>query len=100
MVWYHFSYLIQRLVGEKSEMVKKAHIVAPTRWPIMGSFGFLFLMFGAIRIFHEQGYGWPVMIVGVLTLLGMITGWLSEVIQEHLNGLKNDSNLESSFRWE
>lgn len=76
----------------------KYFIPSPSRWPIIGSLGLFFLMIGFINILHKNSIGILLSISGIVLIIFMITGWLTHVINENLNGLHNQK-MDVSYRW-
>ncbi|BCX82401.1 cytochrome c oxidase subunit III [Methylomarinovum caldicuralii] len=68
------------------------------RWPIIGSIGLTLFLGGFGAMLIGSGAGPFFMVLGLLTVLGMMAGWFGEVINEGLNGLY-DAQVERSFRW-
>jgi cytochrome c oxidase subunit 3 len=83
-----------------------AHAHSPDRyyvphgshWPIIGSFGLFFTVFGAANWMNGVTPLGPLsMSLGVVLLLVMMFGWFGEVIRENLKGLYN-RQVDVSFR--
>ncbi|HHJ39431.1 MAG: MFS transporter [Methylothermaceae bacteria B42] len=74
------------------------YIPHQAKWPIFGSIG-LFLMLGgfATKLIGVSAGGF-FMVLGALTIVGMMFGWFGEVIKEGLSGIY-DEQVERSFRW-
>jgi cytochrome c oxidase subunit 3 len=68
-----------------------------SHWPIVGSVGLLFLMVGVSTWLNGGDVGFYVMIAGVLTIIGMVTGWFGTVIGENQSGVYN-AQVDRSFR--
>src|SRR5579885_2061841 len=68
-----------------------------TRWPILGSFGLFFTVFGGALWVNEVGAGKYLSLLGVACLLSMMFGWFRTVIAESLAGTYN-KQVDTSFR--
>jgi cytochrome c oxidase subunit III len=56
------------------------HLVDPSPWPLIGAIAAGFLTTGAVLFMH--GYGWTVLIIGILAVLGTMAVWWRDVIRE------------------
>ena len=56
------------------------HLVDPSPWPVVGAIAAGFLTTGAVLYMH--GYGWTVMIIGIVAVLGTMAVWWRDVIRE------------------
>lgn len=63
----------------------------------MGAIGLLITMVGVSTWFNGADVGFYVMILGILTLIGMVIGWFGTVIGENQSGVYN-RQVDSSFR--
>jgi cytochrome c oxidase subunit 3 len=79
-------------------MAGSYYVPASSKWPIIGSLGLGFFMFGAAGLIHHSSFGLPVFLIGMLTLMYMVFGWFGNVIHESLSGLY-DHRMDHSFRW-
>ena len=68
-----------------------------SHWPIVGSVGLLFLMVGVSTWLNGADAGFWVMLLGVATLIFMVTGWFRTVIGENQSGIYN-AQVDRSFR--
>ena len=75
----------------------KYYVPHGSPWPIVGSIGLLILMVGVSNWLNGADFGFYVMLAGVLTIIGMVTGWFGTVIGENQHGLFNDQ-VDRSFR--
>ncbi len=67
-----------------------------SEWPIIGALALLFLAFGSLNL--EQKWGIIALIIGVVGLVFMLTGWFWNVAQERHAGLYSPQ-MEKTFRW-
>jgi cytochrome c oxidase subunit 3 len=56
------------------------HLVDPSPWPIVGAIAAGLLTTGGVLYMH--GYGWTVLIIGILMVLGTMAVWWRDVIRE------------------
>jgi cytochrome c oxidase subunit 3 len=56
------------------------HLVDPSPWPILGSLAAGILFSGAVLFMH--GYGWIVMVIGVVAVLAIMFVWFRDVVRE------------------
>src|SRR5260370_3479711 len=56
------------------------HLVDPSPWPIFGALGAGFLTSGGVLYMH--GYGWTLLIIGILSVLAIMAVWWRDVIRE------------------
>src|SRR6185436_16073202 len=56
------------------------HLVDPSPWPIIGSIAAGLLATGAVLFMH--GYGWWLMAIGFLAVLGTMAVWWRDVVKE------------------
>src|ERR1700746_4030954 len=56
------------------------HLVDPSPWPLVGAIAAGFLTTGAVLYMH--GYGWTLLIIGILAVLGTMAVWWRNVIRE------------------
>lgn len=74
------------------------YIPKPSHWPLVGSIGLTTTLVGAASWFHHDWYGPYVFTAGVFIIIGMLFGWLGQVIYENNKGLY-DLQVDKSFRW-
>ncbi len=60
------------------------HLVDPSPWPIVGALAAGLLAAGAVVFLH--GGGWPIMILGFLSVLAVMAVWWRGVIREAVYG--------------
>ena len=58
------------------------HIVNPSPWPFIISFGCLFLTFGIALCFHGYVKGGFMVLIGILIILGTMFVWFRDIIRE------------------
>tara|TARA_R110002049_G_scaffold20717_20_gene76028 strand:+ start:2636 stop:3505 length:870 start_codon:yes stop_codon:yes gene_type:complete len=75
----------------------KYYVPHGSPWPIVGSIGLLILMVGVSTWLNGADIGFYVMMAGVLTIIGMVTGWFGTVIGENQSGMFN-AQVDKSFR--
>ena len=68
-----------------------------SHWPVVGSLGLLFLMVGLSTWLNGADAGFYIMLVGLATIIFMITGWFGTVIGESVGGLYNDQVVNMPF---
>jgi len=68
-----------------------------SHWPIVGSIGLLLTMVGVSTWLNGTDIGLYIMFAGILTLIGMVTGWFGTVIGENQQGVYN-TQVDKSFR--
>lgn len=73
-------------------------IAQPSFWPIVGSFGFFFTVFGLVQVLHESSWGWLLMAFGAGLLITTMFGWFGKVIHESLQGL-HSAQMDKTYRW-
>jgi cytochrome c oxidase subunit 3 len=56
------------------------HLVDPSPWPLLGAFAAGLLALGAVLYMH--GSGWLLMVLGFLSVLGVMFGWWRDVLKE------------------
>src|SRR5215813_11954792 len=56
------------------------HLVAPSVWPLVGAVAAGLITAGGVLYMH--GYGWTLLIIGVLGVLGVMAVWWRDVIRE------------------
>ena len=56
------------------------HLVAPSIWPLVGAIAAGLITTGAVLYMH--GYGWTLLIIGILGVLGTMAVWWRDVIRE------------------
>src|ERR1700737_989371 len=56
------------------------HLVDPSPWPIIGAVAAGFLTGGGVLYMH--GHGWTLLIIGILSVLGIMAVWWRDVIRE------------------
>src|SRR5919108_2405452 len=74
------------------------YLPEPSHWPLIGSVGLFFLFAGLALALNGVGMGSLIMVVGFASVLIMVFGWFSTVIQESESGRYN-SQVDKSFRW-
>ncbi len=67
------------MAGAKSHQY---HILPPSIWPLIGSFGALAMAAGAVMWMHEQAGGGFVFFGGLLAVVVVIFSWWAVVIKE------------------
>ena len=68
-----------------------------SHWPIVGSLALLFLMTGVSVWLNGADAGFYIMLLGLVGIIFMITGWFATVIGESEGGSYN-SQVDASFR--
>ena len=68
-----------------------------SHWPIVGSIGLLLTMVGVSSWLNGSEFGFYVFVAGLLTMIGMVTGWFGTVIGENQQGVYN-LQVDTSFR--
>ena len=68
-----------------------------SHWPIVGSIGLLLTMVGVSTWLNGTDIGFYIMFAGILTIIGMVTGWFGTVIGENQQGVYN-TQVDKSFR--
>jgi len=68
-----------------------------SHWPLVGSFGLFFTVFGASFWFNDHDWGRWMMFGGIAILLFMLFGWFGNVIKESVSGFYN-KQVDTSFR--
>jgi len=58
------------------------HLVDPSPWPFLGSFGALAMTFGGVMFMHSYQGGWGLFCCGFLTLLFTMYVWWRDIIRE------------------
>ena len=58
------------------------HLVEPSPWPFVGSFGALSLTFGGVMYMHNYSGGWTLFLSGFLTILFVMYSWWRDIIRE------------------
>src|SRR6202007_2314643 len=56
------------------------HLVAPSVWPLFGAVAAGLIPTGGV--FYMHGYGWTLLIIGILLVLGTMAVWWRDVIRE------------------
>src|ERR1700745_222809 len=56
------------------------HLVAPSPWPLVGAVAAGLITTGGVLYMH--GYGWTLLIIGFLAVLGVMAVWWRDVIRE------------------
>ncbi|MFG6178824.1 cytochrome c oxidase subunit 3 [Halomonas sp. THAF12] len=74
------------------------YVPASSKWPVLASLAMGAMMIGAGTLLVHGLAGWPVMTVGLLGVLAVMTLWFRDVIQESRRGLY-DAQMDRSFRW-
>ena len=68
-----------------------------SHWPIVGSLGLLMMMVGVSTWLNGADTGFWLMLVGMGTIIFMVTGWFRTVIGESQRGVYN-AQVDTSFR--
>lgn len=58
------------------------HLVDPSPWPFLGSFGGFCLTFGGVLYMHKFKGGWNLLITGVCIILYTMYVWFQDIIRE------------------
>jgi cytochrome c oxidase subunit 3 len=74
------------------------YLPSPSHWPIFGSIAIFLMAFGGVLIMNGAGGGTITLLVGVLVLIYMLTGWFGAVIGESESG-KYNKQVDVSYRW-
>ncbi|MBB3191850.1 cytochrome c oxidase subunit 3 [Halomonas cerina] len=74
------------------------YVPASSKWPILGSLALGAMMVGAGTVLVYGVAGTPVMVIGLVGILVVMTLWFRDVIRESRRGLYNDQ-MDRSFRW-
>jgi cytochrome c oxidase subunit III len=56
------------------------HLVAPSIWPLLGAIAAGLITSGGVLYMH--GYGWTLLIIGILSVLAIMAVWFHDVIKE------------------
>ena len=62
------------------------HLVEPSAWPLIGAMSAFALFGGAVLWFHDNPYGVPVMLAGLVMVLVTMFNWWSTTIKESHEG--------------
>ena len=62
------------------------HLVEPDPWPIIGSFSALALTGGAVMWFHDNPYGMPITIAGLVMVIITMWNWWANTVREAHEG--------------
>jgi cytochrome c oxidase subunit III len=73
-------------------------VPAPSRHPVMVSFGFLLVIFGASQWVNGAGWAAWVVLAGFVIWLSVLYQWFGQAIRESESGLYSD-RIDVSFRW-
>jgi len=73
------------------------HLVDPSPWPIVGAGVAGLLAGGAVLFMH--GYGWEVMVLGFLGVLGVMFVWWRDVIREAVYGHYHNPVVQIGLRF-
>ncbi len=82
----------------KYRPTQRYFLPAPSKWPLIGSFGLFFILTGAINIIHEHWYGHYFFMAGAILLTYMMFGWFSTVIDESEHGL-HSKQMDRTYRF-
>ena len=74
------------------------YVPESSKWPILGSLSLGAMMIGTGTLLVHGLAGMPVMVVGLLAILAVMTLWFRDVIRESRGGLY-DAQMDRSFRW-
>lgn len=80
------------------------YVPAQSRWPILASASLFLIAYGAGTLMNALtansggGLGLTILLVGVLCMGLILTGWFGHVIDESRSGLYSDQ-MDRSFRW-
>jgi len=74
------------------------YLPSPSHWPIFGSIALFLMAFGGVLMMNGAGGGTVTLLVGVLVLIYMMTGWFGTVIRESESG-KYNKQVDVSYRW-
>jgi len=74
------------------------YLPEPSHWPLVGSIGLFFFLFGAANWLHAKDIGPYIFAGGALILAYMLYGWFGTVIKENQEGLYN-KQVDRSYRW-
>lgn len=58
------------------------HIVDPSPWPMLISFGCFFFTFGTVMVFHNYGGGQLLASIGLITILSIMYTWWRDIVRE------------------
>src|SRR5262249_31084986 len=83
---------------KKYTPVKYYFIADPSYWPIIGSCGLFFTVFGLVQVLHGGTVGPYLMVLGLALLLTTMFGWFGKVINESLSGLHSEQ-MDRTYRW-
>ncbi|GHE19646.1 cytochrome c oxidase subunit 3 [Halomonas urumqiensis] len=73
------------------------YVPESSKWPILGSVAVGVMMIGTgMLLVHDRGT--PMVIIGMLGVLGVMALWFYDVIKESRQGLY-DAQMDRSFRW-
>jgi len=76
---------------------EKYYVPHGSKWPLIGSIAFLFMMGGVSAWLNGSDAGQYVMYFGVAIMLYMLFGWFGNVIDESEGGIYNNQ-VDKSFR--
>ncbi|MCK2183266.1 cytochrome c oxidase subunit 3 [Halomonas getboli] len=74
------------------------YVPASSKWPVLASLALGTMMVGTGTLLVFGMGGLPVMVIGLLAVLGVMTLWFRDVIHESRSGLY-DAQMDRSFRW-
>ncbi|XKE43789.1 cytochrome c oxidase subunit 3 [Halomonas organivorans] len=74
------------------------YVPASSKWPVLASLALGAMMVGAGTLLVFGVAGLPVMVLGLLAVLAVMTLWFRDVIHESRSGLY-DAQMDRSFRW-
>ncbi len=73
------------------------HIVDPSPWPLVGALGAGLLFTGAVLYLH--GYGWALLILGVLAVLAVMAFWFRDVVREATKEHRHTGIVQIGLRY-
>lgn len=77
---------------------RRYFIADPSFWPLVGSLGLFFTVFGLVQVLHHEGVGPFLMVFGLALLILTMFGWFGVVVKESINGL-HSHQMDRTYRW-
>jgi len=81
-----------------SNVKHKWHLVDPSPWPFFGSIAALFITIGAALYFHFYEKGGNLLILGLVSLIIVLSFWWRDVIREGVFLEKHTTQVTRGFR--
>lgn len=74
------------------------HLVDPSPWPFIMSFGLFFLTFGMTMYFHSYRGSYGLIFVGLLLVLGTMFTWFRDIIREAVYEGQHTKSVQNGLR--